>query len=283
MPSAVLRALVTSSGWPPGTIPRPIPLVIAGSPACSTSCRAASSAPSDQTSPPRTSTGRSADESSDATRSRASGSGSTRAGGAYAGRATVLVAKKTSSGTSTKAGPRCGVRARVNASSTAEATSSGAWTVRADFVTGASSGTWSSSWRLPLPHRLSGARPPRTTSGEPLNHAWVRGLTPLVTPGPAVRTARPGTRVSLPSASAANTAVCSWRTSRSRTGGSAFTAPSYTGKTWAPDSVKSVWTPWACATATACAPEWASTGGEPGARSVMPVNLPSATSGRGAP
>ncbi len=34
-------------------------------------------------------------------------------------------------------------------------------------------------------------------------------LAPLVTPGPAVRTASPGTRVSLPVASAANAAVCS--------------------------------------------------------------------------
>ena len=33
-----------------------------------------------------------------------------------------------------------------------------------------------------------------TTSGEPLNHALVTALIPLVTPGPAVRTARPGCR-----------------------------------------------------------------------------------------
>ena len=44
----------------------------------------------------------------------------------------------------------------------------------------------------------------------------------------------PGIRVSLPIASAAKTAVCSCRTSRSRIGGSAFTAPSYIGKTCAP-------------------------------------------------
>jgi hypothetical protein len=105
-----------------------------------------------------------------------------------------------------------------------------------------------------MPHRFDGARPPITTSGEPLNCAWVIALTPLVTPGPAVRTASPGTRVSLPVASAANTAVCSWRTSRIRIGGSACTAPSYIGKTCAPDSVKSVSTPWAAATATAWSP-----------------------------
>ena len=105
-----------------------------------------------------------------------------------------------------------------------------------------------------MPQRLAGARPPTTTRGEPLNWAWVTALTPLVTPGPAVSTARPGTRVSLPSASAANTAVCSCRTSSSRIGGSAFTAPSYIGNTWAPDSVNIVSTPWAAATATAWSP-----------------------------
>ncbi len=81
--------------------------------------------------------------------------------------------------------------------------------VRADFVTGATSGVWSISWRLPLPHRFAGARPPTTTIGEPANWAWAIALTPLVTPGPAVSTASPGTRVSLPVASAANAAVCS--------------------------------------------------------------------------
>ena len=124
------------------------------------------------------------------------------------------------------------------------------------FVTGARIGGWSSSWRLPLPQRLAGARPPTTTIGEPANWACAIALTPLVTPGPAVSTARPGVRVSLPVASAAKAAVCSWRTSSSRIGGSALTAPSYIGKTWAPDSVNIVSTPWARATATACSPAW---------------------------
>ncbi len=102
-----------------------------------------------------------------------------------------------------------------------------------------------------MPQRFCGARPPTTTSGEPANWAWAIALTPLVTPGPAVSTASPGTRVSLPVASAANAAVCSWRTSSSRIGGSAFTAPSYIGNTCAPDSVNIVSTPCARATATA--------------------------------
>ena len=146
----------------------------------------------------------------------------------------------------------------MNASSTAPGISATVCTVRADFVTGASSGGWSSSWRLPMPQRFAGARPPTTTSGEPLNCAWVMALTPLVTPGPAVRTASPGTRVSLPTASAAKTAVCSCRTSSRRIGGAACTAPSYIGKTWAPERVNIVSTPCAAATATACSPPWPS-------------------------
>ena len=128
--------------------------------------------------------------------------------------------------------------------------------MRACLVTGATIGGWSSSWRLPLPQRLAGARPPTTTIGEPANWACAIALTPLVTPGPAVSTASPGTRVSLPVASAANAAVCSWRTSSSRIGGSALTAPSYIGKTWAPERVNIVSTPWARATATASSPAW---------------------------
>jgi hypothetical protein len=64
------------------------------------------------------------------------------------------------------------------------------------------------------------------TTGAPLNQADVTALTVLVIPGPAVTTARPGTRVSRATPSAANAAVCSCRTSTRRTGGSALTAPS---------------------------------------------------------
>jgi hypothetical protein len=38
-------------------------------------------------------------------------------------------------------------------------------------------------------------------------------LIPLVTPGPAVSAQTPGSRVAFAQPSAANTAVCSWRTS----------------------------------------------------------------------
>jgi hypothetical protein len=49
-------------------------------------------------------------------------------------------------------------------------------------------------------------------------------LTPLVTPGPAVSAAQPSRRVIFAHPSAANVAVCSWRTSIS--GRSDCTAPS---------------------------------------------------------
>ena len=235
-----------------------MPLVMAGRPASSTRRRAASSAPSAQTSVPSTSTGRCACPSSSAISAIASGSGSVRRRGPGVGVSASVLLKNSSIGTSTKTGPRCGAAASVNASCIPSGTSAAVWIVRASLETGAMIGGWSSSCSEPLPQRLAGARPPTTTSGEPLNCAWAIALTPLVTPGPAVSTARPGTRVSLPIASAANAAVCSWRTSRMRIGGSAFTAPSYIGKTWAPDSVNITSTPWARATATACCPEWAS-------------------------
>ena len=75
-------------------------------------------------------------------------------------------------------------------------------------MTGASSGGWSSSCRAPLPQRNAGARPPSTTTGEPLNYALVTAETPLVTPGPGGEHGEPGRRVSFAVASAANTAVC---------------------------------------------------------------------------
>ncbi len=182
----------------------------------------------------------------------ASPSGSSRCRGPTRGRAEAEVLKNSSIGTSTNTGPRCEEPARRNASCMPSATSAAVWMVRASLETGARIGGWSSSWSEPLPQRFCGARPPTTTRGEPLNCAWATALTPLVTPGPAVRTASPGVRVSLPIASAANAAVCSWRTSRMRIFGSAVTAPSYIGKTWAPDSVNITSTPCAWATATAC-------------------------------
>ena len=168
-------------------------------------------------------------------------------------------------GMSRKTGPRCGDAAVVNASDTAAPISAVRWIVAACLVTGASSGGWSSSCSAPEPQRLSGDRPPITTSGLPLKCAVVMPLTTLVTPGPAVTTARPGVRVSLAVASAANTAVCSCRTSIRRRGALPWpsapalppTAASYIGNTCAPESVNIVSTPCATAACTACAPPWA--------------------------
>ena len=59
--------------------------------------------------------------------------------------------------------------------------------MRADFVSGATNGTWSISWSDPWPHRNWGARPPSTIIGELFLCADAIALMPLVTPGPAVR------------------------------------------------------------------------------------------------
>lgn len=186
----------------------------------------------------------------------ASVSGSAPRCGPPAGTTPLALLKNSSIGTSTKTGPRCEEPASVKASFIPSITSPAVGRVRASFETGARIGGWSSSCRLPDPQRFCGARPPTTTMGEPLNWACAIALTPLVTPGPAVSTASPGTRVSLPVASAAKAAVCSWRTSSSRIGGSAVTAASYIGKTWAPERVNIVSTPWARAAAVARTPAW---------------------------
>ena len=201
-------------------------------------------------------TGRSASARSRPIRSTASPSGSAPRGRDPSGSTAEAWLKNSSIGTSTKTGPRCEEPASRKASSKPVVTPSAVGIVRALLVIEATIGGWSSSWRLPLPQRFCGARPPTTTMGDPANCAWAMALMPFVTPGPAVSTASPGTRVSFPVASAANAAVCSWRTSRIRIGGSAFTAPSYIGKTWAPDSVNRVSTPCARATATARSPAW---------------------------
>ena len=144
----------------------------------------------------------------------------------------------------------------MSAVATASATSLGMSPVEvavvASLVTDPTIGTWSSSWSEPEPQRLWGARPASTTRGEPFMWAVVMALTPLVTPGPAVSTATPGPRVSLAMASAANVAVCSWRTSTMRT--SRFTQASRKGKMWPPERVKTVFTPRSTSGASASSP-----------------------------
>ena len=111
--------------------------------------------------------------------------GSAAEGTAAGGIAASPSANTTSIGRSTNTGPRCGVSAVAVASWTTAGMSSTAATVRASLVTGASRGTWSSSCSEPEPQRACGARPPRTTTAEPLKCACVMADIPLVTPGPA--------------------------------------------------------------------------------------------------
>ncbi len=138
------------------------------------------------------------------------GSGSTRSTSARGSTtSTSPEPNTTSSGTSRNTGPRCALAASAAAAATSVYAPSTEVTVAARFVIDASTGRWSNSWSAPRPHPSCAARPPMTTSGEPLNHAVVTALTPLVTPGPAVRAASAGRRVSFASPSAANVAVCS--------------------------------------------------------------------------
>ena len=213
-----------ASSWSAGRQPLPMPLTNVGTRSASTQRRRASHAPFHQTSPPATSMGRSACAINSAARATSSASGSTADGVTAAGTSAEPWANTTSSGKSRNTGPRWGVIAVATASPTSLGMSPGAVTVRASLVMDATIGTWSSSCSEPAPHRPCGALPPRATRGEPLKWAVVMALTALVMPGPAVRTATPGRRVSLAMPSAAHVAVCSWRTSTMRH--PAFTAPS---------------------------------------------------------
>src|SRR5215218_8425167 len=91
-------------------------------------------------------------------------------------------------------GPEGWASAASIASQVAPVISFVSFTVRADLVTGETNGRWSISWSEPEPQRISGARPPSTTSGERLKSAPAIALIPLVTPGPAVSAATPGFR-----------------------------------------------------------------------------------------
>jgi hypothetical protein len=183
----------------------------------STIARNASHAPSQYTSVPAMIAGRSAFANSSAARATSPGSGASPRIDGASGTSPSPWANTTSSGKSRKTGPRCGVAASAVAATTSRPMAPTDVTVADRLVTGASTGTWSNSWSDPAPQRSWGARPPSTTNGEPLNHALVTALIPFVTPGPAVRTATPGRRVSFAVPSAANVAVLSCRTSTMRT------------------------------------------------------------------
>ena len=119
-------------------------------------------------------------------------------------------------GKSTNATPDGAPTADRSAVSIRSPTASADCAVAANRVSGATNGTWSISCSDPCPHRSAGARPPSTTSGDWFCWAAAIALIPLVTPGPAVSAATPGTRVTLDHPSAAKAAVCSWRVSINR-------------------------------------------------------------------
>ena len=157
-------------------------------------------------------TGRSASFSSAAARSIAPPSAAAPSQGRGSGVACVLSSasmKTTSSGKSRNVGPVCGLTATANAASTRPGISAVAIAVRADLVSGATNGTWSISCSDPCPQRICGARPPITSIGELFISAEPIGLMPLVTPGPAVSAATPGSRVTFAHPSAAKAAVAS--------------------------------------------------------------------------
>ena len=85
--------------------------------------------------------------------------------------------------------------------------------VAASLTSGRTNGTWSISCSEPWPQRMAGARPPSTSTGEWFCCAEAIALIPLVTPGPAVSAATPGSRVTFAQPSAANVADASCRTS----------------------------------------------------------------------
>ena len=152
------------------------------------------SAPSAQTSVPRIRTGRSASPSSAADRARSRRCRARRRGArdpvghGRRGLVEELVHRDVDEHRpAVRASRRAGRPRRSPA-----VTSAAVGMVRALLVIEATIGGWSSSWRLPLPQRFCGARPPTTTIGDPANCACAIALTPLVTPGPGGEHGQPG-------------------------------------------------------------------------------------------
>ncbi len=109
---------------------------------------------------------------------------------------------------------------------------------------------------------LQRALPPAQRRRAPAEHEigeWLAcapaiALIPLVMPGPAVSAQTPIPRVAFAKPSAANAAVCSWRTSTIPI--PSVLQPSYMEKMWPPESVKSLLTPWAFRRRATSLPPW---------------------------
>ena len=161
---------------------------------------------------PASTTGRSAEESSVAARSRSPsvGRGWTtdvrRSGEADTG------ADITSSGSSRWVGPGFSDSATLNALRTASGMIPGPVTRAFHFVIGLMSLTTSMYWCDSLCIRSSPLCPVRATSGARSKNASAMPVTRFVAPGPRVPRHTPARPVSRPCTSAMNAAACSWRT-----------------------------------------------------------------------
>src|SRR4051794_2103996 len=162
--------------------------------------------------------------------------------------------KTWSSGKSMNVGPVGGSSAASNARSTMPGISAVGSAVAASLVSGLTNGTWSISWSDPIPHRMAGARPPRTSTGLAFICAEAIALMPLVTPGPAVSAQTPGSRVALAQPSAAKAAACSWRVATVAM--PSPRQPALIGKRGPPGSGNSLETPWAPRRLATSLPPW---------------------------
>jgi hypothetical protein len=97
------------------------------------------------------------------------------------------------------------------------------------------------SCSAPRPLSTVAVAPPRMITGDCASWAFFTAVIVLVRPGPAVTAATPGTPVSRATASAANTALTSWRTSITRM--SRRLAPTRIGEMCPPHSVNRNRTP----------------------------------------
>lgn len=103
------------------------------------------------------------------------------------------------------------------------------------------SASWSMSCSDPRPLRIMAVAPEKTSKGLWASCAFLTAVSVLVSPGPAVTMATPGTPVRREMASAAKTVVASSRTSTTRI--PTASQPTRIGAMWPPVSVKTKRTP----------------------------------------
>src|SRR4051812_2181809 len=106
----------------------------------------------------------------------------------------------------------------------------------------------------PRPLSRVAVAPPSSSTGDCAICAFFTAVTALVTPGPAVTAATPTVPVIRATASAANTALASSRTSTTRNPRAC--APVRIGEMWPPHSVNRWVTPWRARTSAMMSPPW---------------------------